>query len=148
MQARPIEQNATLLGAEPQVEPGSDSASKGLGFYGNVAMAMSTANGIEQFTRCGWGAGAMYGIFRCRLTNPPSKPALAASQRRKIGDRVGGRVIPRPPTPPDVRFRMRRFGGLSLSRPKNEADLSNPVGSSRSEYHPLFHNKKYSIWYL
>jgi hypothetical protein len=21
------------------------------------------ANGIEQFTRCGWGAGAMYGIF-------------------------------------------------------------------------------------
>jgi hypothetical protein len=63
MQARPIEQNATLLGAEPQVEPGSDSAFKGLGFYGNVAMAMSTANGIEQFTRCGWGAGAMYGIF-------------------------------------------------------------------------------------
>jgi hypothetical protein len=26
-----------------------------------------------------------------------------------------------------VRFRMRRFGGLSLSRPKNEADLSNQL---------------------
>src|SRR5260370_40081374 len=100
MRARAIEQNATLLGAEPQIEPGSGSASKGLGFYENVATAMSTANGIEQFTRCGWCAGAMYGVFRCRLTNPPSKPALAASQRRKIGVRGGGRVIRRPPTPP------------------------------------------------
>src|SRR5258708_9760739 len=38
-------------------------------FYGDVATAISTANGIEQFTRCGWGAGAMYGIFGpfCRL---------------------------------------------------------------------------------
>ena len=34
VRARPIKQSATLLGAEPQVEPGSDSASKGLYFYG------------------------------------------------------------------------------------------------------------------
>jgi hypothetical protein len=73
MQARPIEQNATLLGAEPQVEPGSDSASKGLGFYENGATAMSTANGIEQFTRCGWGAGAMYGIFGEEAWNSKNK---------------------------------------------------------------------------
>jgi hypothetical protein len=34
-QARPVKQSATLLGAEPQVEPGSDSAFKGPGFNSN-----------------------------------------------------------------------------------------------------------------
>jgi hypothetical protein len=35
-QARAIEQNATLLGAEPQPEPGSDSKAKGLESYTEI----------------------------------------------------------------------------------------------------------------
>src|ERR1700704_6421210 len=44
-------------------------------------MAMSTANGIEQFTRCGWCAGAMYGIFGAVSQ---TRPLPVAATRRAV----------------------------------------------------------------
>src|ERR1700692_891457 len=71
----------TLLGAEPQVEPGSDSASKGLDTYALIFRLKAN----RQFTRCAELSGAMYGNcwrarFGCGLDcHPPAGYGVSAA---------------------------------------------------------------------